>query len=147
MLRTCGGLWDQWTNENKKAVFHTTELYSCNHVPWMIIQLSSAEKKYFYHDSNNILWVLYNWQLLPLGRVWILTLLIMSNTRCQELDERWAVRGIELMSVPWGGCLSFGRGIVSRLTTFKIHQDPAVQQTTCSLKHIRHMDSSTPKCC
>lgn len=45
---------------------------------------------------------------------------------------------MELMSVPWGGCLSFGQGIVSRLTSSKIHQKLSVRQTTCSLKHIRH---------
>lgn len=61
----------------------------------------------------------------------------------------WAMSSerMELMSVPWGGCLSFGQGIVSRLTTSKIHQKLAVQQTTCSLKHIRDVDTSFPMCC
>lgn len=43
---------------------------------------------------------------------------------------------MELMSVPRGGYLSFGQGIVSRLTTLKIHQNLTVQQTICSLKQM-----------
>lgn len=60
----------------------------------------------------------------------------------------WAmsIERMELMSVPWGGCLSFGQGIVSRLTTSKIHQKLSVQQTTCSLKHIKHVDTSFSRC-
>lgn len=60
----------------------------------------------------------------------------------------WAMSSerIEVMSVPWGGCLSLSQGMVSGYTTFKIHQNLAVQQTTCSLKHIRHVDTSTPRC-
>lgn len=43
---------------------------------------------------------------------------------------------MELMSVPRGGYLSFGQGIVSRFTTLKIHQNLTVQQTICSLKQM-----------
>lgn len=49
----------------------------------------------------------------------------------------WAMNSerMELMSMPWGGCLSFGQGIVSRLTTSKTHQKVAIQQTVFSIAH------------
>ena len=42
-------------------------------------------------ESHHILRVLYNWRVCALGRLWIPTLLIMSNTRCQSWmsDEQW----------------------------------------------------------
>lgn len=57
------------------------------------------------------------------------------------LDEQRAVRGRELMSVPRGGCLSFGQGYVSGLSTFKIHQALAVKHPACSLTHMKPVDS------
>jgi len=40
-----------------------------------------------------------------------------------DARDGWAMSSerIELMGVPRGGCLSFGQGIVSKLTIFKIH--------------------------
>lgn len=66
-------------------------VFFCIHVPWMTNFQKERKETYFFHDSNNILWVLYNWQLLALGRLWIPTLLIMTNTRCQSWmsDEHW----------------------------------------------------------
>lgn len=102
MLRTYGRLWliffKLWKQE---CCFHTNEHFSCTtffckttsiYREWQYETFTSTKKiKKDFHDSNNILRVLYNWQLLALGRLWISTLLIMSNTRCQSWmsDEQW----------------------------------------------------------